>query len=157
MKVDISKLINGYVDEITLSDSISLPKELLEENNIYDIDLKFDGNISLNNDNLILVTGKIFGIIVLPDDITLERVDCKIDTNLEEILEKRENILDISSILWQNILVEIPLKVVNEKNKNLTLKGDGWRLISEDTFNKEHQTNNPFQDLNELFDSKEGE
>ena len=50
MKVDISKLINGYVDEITLSDSISLPKELLEENNIYDIDLKFDGNISLNND-----------------------------------------------------------------------------------------------------------
>ena len=132
MKVDISKLINGYVDEITLSDSISLPKELLEENNIYDIDLKFDGNISLNNDNLILVTGKIFGIIVLPDDITLERVDCKIDTNLEEILEKRENILDISSILWQNILVEIPLKVVNEKNKNLTLKGDGWRLISEE-------------------------
>ena len=30
MKVDISKLINGYVDEITLSDSIILPKELLE-------------------------------------------------------------------------------------------------------------------------------
>ena len=104
MKVDISKLINGYVDEITLSDCIILPKELLEENNIYDIDLKFDGNISLNNDNLILVTGKIFGIIVLPDDTTLERVDCKIDTNLEEILEKRENILDISSIWWQNIL-----------------------------------------------------
>lgn len=124
MKVDISKLINGYVDEITLSDSISLPKELLEENNIYDIDLKFDGNISLNNDNLILVTGKIFGIIVLPDDITLERVDCKIDTNLEEILEKRENILDISSILWQNILVEIPLKV--RKNcEEVNMSGNG--------------------------------
>lgn len=156
MKVDISKLINGYVDEITLSDSIILPKELLEENNIYDIDLKFDGNISLNNDNLILVTGKIFGIIVLPDNITLERVDCKIDTNLEEILEKRENILDISSILWQNILVEIPLKV--RKNcEEVNMSGNGWRLISEDAFNKEHQTNNPFQDLNELFDSKEGE
>ena len=124
MKVDISKLINGYVDEITLSDSISLPKELLEENNIYDIDLKFDGNISLNNDNLILVTGKIFGIIVLPDDITLERVDCKIDTNLEEILEKKENILDISSILWQNILVEIPLKV--RKNcEEVNMSGNG--------------------------------
>ena len=152
MKVDISKLINGYVDEITLSDSISLPKELLEENNIYDIDLKFDGNISLNNDNLILVTGKIFGIIVLPDDITLERVDCKIDTNLEEILEKRENILDISSILWQNILVEIPSKVVSEKNKDLTLEGDGWRLVTEEELNERNK--NPFSELSKMFDSR---
>lgn len=152
MKVDISKLINGYVDEITLSDSISLPKELLEENNIYDIDLKFDGNISLNNDNLILVTGKIFGIIVLPDDITLERVDCKIDTNLEEILEKRENILDISSILWQNILVEIPTKVVSEKNKDLTLKGNGWRLVTEEEL--KDSNNSPFNELSKMFDSR---
>ena len=130
MKVDISKLVNGYVDEITLSDCIILPKELLEENNIYDIDLKFDGNISLNNDNLILVTGKIFGIIVLPDDTTLERVDCKIDTNLEEILEKRENILDISSILWQNIVLEVPISYTLEKDHS-NIKGEGWELVDE--------------------------
>ena len=52
--------------------------------------------------------------------------------------------------------MEIPLKV--RKNcEEVNMSGNGWRLISEDTFNKEHQTNNPFQGLNELFDSKEGE
>ena len=51
--------------------------------------------------------------------------------------------------VWQNILVEIPLKCVNEKNKDLTLEGDGWRLISEDDVNK--TSNNALSELEELF------
>ena len=55
--------------------------------------------------------------------------------------------LDITDDLWQNILVEIPLRAVNEKNEHLSLKGDGWRLISEDEVNKANSTDNPFMDL----------
>lgn len=40
--------------------------------------------------------------------------------------------------------MEIPLKCVNDKNKDLTLEGDGWRLISEDDVKLE---NNPLSSL----------
>ena len=46
--------------------------------------------------------------------------------------------------LWQNILVEVPLRAVNPKNENISLSGDGWRLISEEEVKTE---NNPFMDL----------
>ena len=47
--------------------------------------------------------------------------------------------------------MEIPLKVVNEKNKNLTLKGDGWRLISEEELKKDLNNNSPFSELKDKF------
>ena len=56
--------------------------------------------------------------------------------------------IDITEDLWQNILVEIPLKCVNDKNKDLTLEGDGWRLISEDDVKLE---NNPLSSLKDLL------
>ena len=56
--------------------------------------------------------------------------------------------IDITEDLWQNILVEIPLKAVNDKNKDLTLEGDGWRLISEDDVKLE---NNPLSSLKDLL------
>ena len=60
-----------------------------------------------------------------------------------------KNTLDISNFLWQNILTEIPSKVVNEKNKNLTLEGNGWRLITEKDLKKDN--NNPFSELKDKF------
>ena len=54
--------------------------------------------------------------------------------------------IDITLDLWQNILVEIPLYAVNDKNKDIKLEGDGWRLISEDEA-LANNDNNPFKDL----------
>ena len=60
--------------------------------------------------------------------------------------------LDITEFLWQNILVEIPLKVVSEKNEGITLEGNGWRLITEEELNKSN--NSPFSELSKMFDSR---
>ena len=65
-----------------------------------------------------------------------------------------QNRLDITEFLWQNILVEIPLKVVSEKNAGMTLEGDGWRLITEDELEKEKSNNSPFSELSKMFDSR---
>lgn len=157
MQMDISKLINGYVDEITVNEEIKLDDNLLKENNIYSIhDLIFDGNISINDEDKLLVAGKIYGYLVMPDDLTLESVDIQIDTIIEEIIEKNEKTLDISEILWQNILMEIPSKV-RKHDEEVNISGDGWRVISESIYEKEHQNNNPFKDLKDILDKKEGE
>ena len=69
-----------------------------------------------------------------------------IDENNLEIVRNR---LDIQEFLWQNILVEIPLKVISEKNKDLTLKGNGWRLVTEEEINQ--RNNSPFSELKDKF------
>ena len=93
--------------------------------------------------------------MVLKDDITLEPVDYEFMAELEEILEKSKNILDITDILWQNILVEIPSKV-RSTDEDINLEGNGWRVISEDRFNQErNKSNNPFANLDELLNTKE--
>ena len=84
--------------------------------------------------------------------ITLEDYEYNFTSEIEEKIEETsinsQKTLDITGILWQNILVEIPLKAVNEKNKDLTLEGDGWRLIKEDEVKS---SNNPLSSLEELF------
>ena len=89
--------------------------------------------------------------MVIPDDITLEDYEYNFTSEIEEKIEEtRVNLqktLDITENLWQNILVEIPLRAVNEKNENISLKGNGWRLISEEDVNKTNSADNPFMDL----------
>ena len=52
------------------------------------------------------------------------------DDNSLEIIQNR---LDIFPIVWQNILVDVPLRVLAPDAKEESLEGDGWRLITEDT------------------------
>ena len=71
---------------------------------------------------------------------------------MEEINEnsqKIENSIDIFPIIWENILMEIPMKVVSEKAKNLKLEGDGWKLITDE---KKEEINPEFEKLNQLLE-----
>ena len=40
-------------------------------------------------------------------------------------------------IIWQNILVDVPLRVLHPDAKEESLEGDGWRLITEDDMKEE--------------------
>ncbi len=156
MQIDITKLLNGYVDNLELSSEVNIPEDLLESSLITNLkNVLISGDISLNEEDNLVLTGTISGIMVLKDDITLEPVEHTFNTNLEEIFEKSKNILDITDILWQNILVEIPSKV-RSTNEDINLEGDGWRVISEEQFEKERsKSNNPFANLDELLNTKE--
>ena len=43
-----------------------------------------------------------------------------------------ENTIDILPIIWENILMEIPMRVVNEDIHDATLKGEGWSFVTEE-------------------------
>ena len=49
---------------------------------------------------------------------------------------KIKNNIDLISFLWQNIVLEVPSKVRGKKDEEITLEGDGWRLMTEDEYNK---------------------
>ena len=89
--------------------------------------------------------------MVLEDSISLEPIDhqfsCQIEEEFEENDENLENILDITDILWQNIVLEVPLKLTNVEDFN-EYQGDGWKLVSEDSIKN---TNNPFSELRDMM------
>ena len=156
MKIDITKLLNAYVDEIEIKQEIEIPNELLQNSLITELkNIIFSGGLTLDEEDNLNLTGKLNGTMILKDDITLAPVEYNFNTEIEEILEKSKNILDITEILWQNILVEIPSKVRNT-DEDVNLEGDGWRVISEEQFVQErNKSNNPFANLDELLKTKE--
>ena len=156
MQIDITKLLTNSINSISLSKEVIIPKSMLLNSRIDDLkNIIIQGNISLNEDNELILNATLSGIMILKDDITLEPVEYEFNTDFEEILNKNQNILDITDILWQNILVEIPSKV-RKASEDINLSGDGWRVISEDKYNEERKmNNNPFSQLDELLRTKE--
>ena len=166
MNIDLTKLMIGNEEEIIIEENLEFPKEKLINTNILELkNIKVNGSITKLYDDIYEITGSITGIMVLPDDVTLEPVDCDFESKFEEkfkesgeneekSLEIIKNRLDITEFLWQNILVEIPLKVRNEKKQNLNLKGNGWRLVTEEELKNRNSDNSPFSELYNLIDSR---
>lgn len=139
--------------KIIIDNDVVISEKLLSSSTIRRLEnVHFSGTLSRLIDDTYELSGVLKGTMILPDDITLEDYEYNFTSEIEEKLEETrinyQKTLDITEDLWQNILVEIPLKAVNEKNRNLKLEGDGWRLISEDDINTE---NNPLSSLKELL------
>lgn len=161
MIIDITRLVGGVEEYIPFDITYSFDKEIISGTDLIKLDdVSIKGDITKNNRNELLINCDIKGIMVLPCAVTLEPVDypfnIHIDGNLEEMIQeinensqKIENSIDIFPIIWENVLMEIPMKVVSEKAKDVKLEGDGWKLITDD--NKE-EINPEFQKLNQLLE-----
>ena len=137
--------------KINIDNNINIPLELIEDSDIRSLsNVHFIGSLSKLVDDTYELTGIIKGTMIIPDNITLEDYTYDFTSEIEEKIDETrinyQKTLDITEDLWQNILVEIPLYAVNDKNKSIKLEGNGWRLISEDEVNANND-NNPFKDL----------
>ena len=139
MIIDISKLIYEKLYKMPIDGEIIIPKEYLDGTDIRRISpVKVSGFI-YNNESLELDID-ISGTMILPCARTLKDVEYtfninineNIDENEDKILEINQNTLDIFQIVWQNILVDIPLRVLSKDAKEEITEGDGWKLITED-------------------------
>lgn len=121
--------------------------------------VKVDGNIKKNVNQDIMLSLKIQGSMKIPDSRTLEPIENpfeieineKIDeTNedIQEYLEKTKNILDIMGILWENIVLEVPIS--KTEGKKIQQEGKGWELVSE----KRESIDPRLAPLRELLDSE---
>ena len=140
--------------KINIDNEVNISEELLSTSTIRRLyNVHFNGYIDKLIDDTYELVGTLSGTMIIPDDITLEDFEynftSEIEENIDETRINYQKSIDITEDLWQNILVEIPLKAVNEKNKNIKLEGDGWRLISEDEL--ANTKNNPLSSLEEMF------
>lgn len=148
MIIDLFDLnVNGK--RININGEVNIPLELLKGSSIRRLDnVCFSGYIDNVIDDSFELCGTLSGSMILPDGITLEdyKYDftSEIDEKIDETRINLQKSIDITFDLWQNILVEVPLRAINPKNENIRLSGDGWRLIREEEVKTE---NNPFMDL----------
>ena len=163
MNIDLTNLINNNKDILNISLVVSFIDEQLKKANIRKLkDTLFEGMIRKLYDDEYEIEGNLHGVMVLADDITLEDVDYEfnisilenfsdLDEDVDNYLKIVNNKLDISEFLWQNIVLEIPSKIVSDKNKNISLEGNGWRLVTEEELELERQNKSPFDELDNKF------
>lgn len=152
MNIDITMLNRRMKNTIDIDSEVIIPNDRFSNTEILDLkNLKLQGSIVRNSSDIITLKADLSGIMVLEDSISLEPIDhqffCQIEEEFEENDENLENILDITDILWQNIVLEVPLKLTNVEDFN-EYQGDGWKLVSEDSIKN---TNNPFSELRDMM------
>lgn len=159
--IDISKLLSNVVKEIKIDEIINYEADYLENTDIISISpVKVLGMISKDDIGNLNLNIHVNGEMILPCSVSLEPVNFPFSFNLDEVItEKNENnlkkdinTLELKPYLWENILVEIPLRIVSDNAYKKEYKGDGWQLIDNNT--KKENKNNPFDALNQLFDKE---
>ena len=164
MHYDLIRLNNNIDKFIEVNETYSFTLDEIKGTDLLKLDdVKIEGEIIKNSLGNIELNLDVEGVMVLPCAITLKPVNYPfsivISGELEELMENFEenernfkNTIDILPIIWENILMEIPMRVVSEdvKEKDLNLSGDGWKFVTE-----EEEKTSPLSELMNFLDDSE--
>ena len=158
--IDLNKLIvkDLILDEDVVFTNRPLINGLKEVKNAH-----YSGTIKLNEDDQIELDLILTGDMILTDSVTLEEINkpfnIKIeenidekDENMTEYFDKTQNTLDIEEILWQNIVLEVPIRI-RKDDKDISLEGEGWGLNKE----VKEEIDPRFAKLAEIYDHERSE
>ncbi len=155
---DISKLKNEIEQTLEIKEDIEIPEEKLKGTEIQRLEnIKVTGKISRIENSTYHITLNITGNMVLLCARSLEEVDYPlnifVDKNISEEVEMGEiqvifqNSLDIFAIVWENIVLEVPLRIVKE-DASFVSEGECWSLKDEN----EETFSSPLSELKDLLD-----
>lgn len=159
MNFDIVRLNNDIDKNILIDTTYSFSKEEMQGTDLLKLDnVKIVGELHKNVLGNIVLSVDVSGVMVLPCAITLKPVDYpfslviddeieKLYENIEENKVNLQNTIDILPIIWENILMEIPMRVVSPDAEDIKLSGDGWKLVTD-----EDNKNNPLSELMDMLD-----
>ncbi len=160
MIINLLPLISNKENFVEINEIIEIPDEYYKNTDIRKLDkVLVQGSIKRIGDNIFNLNAIVKGKMILPCALSLEDVDYPFEFNIDQNIgfdnnfEKNykiiANTLDILPILWENIVLEIPSRVVKD-NAKIKTEGDGWCLTSE-----EDLKNNKLSDLKELLEMEE--
>ena len=138
MKIDLFKLNNFNI--VSVDENISIPEEYdLNKAGIRKIEnLHVSGTISIDYADEIVADLTVTGDFILPCAVSLEDVlypiNVKIEENMgkfEDFYNKNKNTLDILPFIWENIVSDVPIRVVKDEYKDFKQSGNGWEVISD--------------------------
>ncbi len=133
------------LDELNIKKSIEINEKVSYDDSIDPRikglkDAYVKGNIE-EREGIIYLNLNFAGEMLINDSITLEVVPYHfsiyiqenldvLEENYENVYEKVQNTLDLKELLWQNIVLEVPISYT--KCSDAHLKGNGWELKNEE-------------------------
>ena len=130
--INLSNL--NYKDKIDIDEVIDYPIEYLKNSDIKKLEkVKVNGFLAQNEVNEYVANLHVYGQMYLIDAVTLEEEPYDFDFNIDDVIPQNcineQNMLDIMEFLWQNIVLEMPIRYTKSDADNL--KGDNWQVINE--------------------------
>ena len=141
MYIDLAKIDeNGII----IDDTVTFGPEYTNNTSIKELkDVKVKGRAYYSITNEIVFDCDVEGSFILLDAMDLKPVNYPfklkisevLSTNEDELSKKELKTLDIMDILWQNIILEVPISYRSNPDKKYSLAGEGWELV-DDTVKK---------------------
>lgn len=134
MNIDLRRLINNVDEKIILDDFIEFDESYLENCDIKQLNnVRYVGSIRKNLDDVYTLNLNVTGSMIIPCSLSLEDTNYDFNIYINEILTYNEskdeeyikimkNSIDIIPIIWQNIVMEIPIKVKSPKIDEIEYK-----------------------------------
>ena len=125
MEYNLLRLRNNLDKYIPIDLTYTFSEEQIKGTDLLELkDVKIIGEIYKDSLDDICLNVNVEGVFKLPCAITLKEVDYPFNVKIEgttselmgeneEFVKKDENTLDIFPIIWENILMEIPMRVVS--------------------------------------------
>ena len=135
MKIDLRKLY--ALNKLSIDEDFIIPEEYYKNAGVRSLSkVKVNGDVTVNYEENIELHLNVSGEFIIPCAITLDDVIVPFNTFIVEEIDqnklKYEFFLDLLDVLWENIVLEIPVRVVKEGVKSEDLHGEGWELVTKE-------------------------
>ena len=139
---------------------------LFQINGLKDVNVTGLGRLDMKNRQL-YVDFTIKGQMILPCAVSLENVDYPftIDSSTvfafykpeedEDVIEVKRDTVDLTPIVFQEIMMDVPMRIVKE-GATLKTKGNGWKVLNEEDIEQDEDYIDPrLAKLKDYFKDKE--
>lgn len=135
MKIDLRKLY--ALNKLSIDEEVVIPEEYYKNAGVRSLSkVKVNGDVTVNYEENIELHLNVSGEFIIPCAVTLDDVIVPFNTLIEEEIDQNklndEFFLDLLDVLWENIVLEIPVRVVKEGVKSEDLHGEGWELVTKE-------------------------
>lgn len=150
LEISLLKLKLNQVNHIDIDNIVEIDSSYYENTDIKEIDeVHLKGKVIYHGEdeyelilnikcNLTLECSISLEKVVKPIDIDISEYISQIDANITENNKIINNTIDLIPIIWQNIILEVPLKVISPNVDRSKLHGDGWKLVTDEEELKEN-------------------
>jgi len=148
LKWSKNEILNLRKDGISFDEDLMFPKTVFEKHaylrDLKNVNVKGEMHYDIQSD-LVTCDMMVHGDMILPCAITNEDVVYPFEVETTEVFvfrkvedhedvhEAKGDVIELLPIIFQTIMMEVPLKVVKDGNQEYP-KGDGWEVIKESDY-----------------------
>lgn len=170
MKWNLQWIVKQKDGCFNFDETLTFPSDMFHNlsqiNGLKDINVTGQGRLDMKNRQL-YVDFTVKGQMILPCAVSLEDVDYpfSIDSSVvfafykpsedEDVVEVKKNLVDLTPVVFQEIMMEVPMRVVKE-GATLKTTGNGWKVMNEDDMQEEEEYVDPrLAKLKDYFKDRE--